>query len=90
MTDLMRREVEARTAKPTEPKTWMDAISLKEALNLQIEEISADYRAIYVTAFNDSLIATTAKLHNLTVETRNTTDFAQIGINFVNPWNFKE
>jgi predicted transcriptional regulator len=27
MADLMRREVEARTAKPENPRTWMDAFS---------------------------------------------------------------
>jgi len=31
MADLMRREVEARTAKPDKPKTWMDAMSVEGA-----------------------------------------------------------
>ena len=34
----------------------------------------------------DSLIAAVAKRHNLTVATRNTTDFARVGLRVVNPF----
>ncbi|GIV81130.1 MAG: ribonuclease VapC [Anaerolineae bacterium] len=35
----------------------------------------------------DSLIAATALFHHLTLVTRNETDFADSGVNLVNPWN---
>jgi predicted nucleic acid-binding protein len=34
----------------------------------------------------DALIAATALVHGLTVVTRNTADFAQTGVNLVDPW----
>lgn len=34
----------------------------------------------------DSLIAATALVHDLTVATRNTADFAECGVRLVNPW----
>jgi predicted nucleic acid-binding protein len=34
----------------------------------------------------DSLIAATAKVHHLTLATRNTADFQACGIDLVNPW----
>ena len=51
-----------------------------------IAELAADFRAAHNTPFEDSLIAATAKIHNLTLATRNTTDFAGCGIQLVNPW----
>ena len=35
---------------------------------------------------NDSLIAATALVHGLTVVTRNTADFAPMGVKLLNPW----
>lgn len=37
-------------------------------------------------AERDALIATTALAHNLTVVTRNVTDFAATGVPIINPW----
>jgi toxin FitB len=34
----------------------------------------------------DGLIAATARVHNLTLATRNTADFADAGVDVVNPW----
>ena len=34
----------------------------------------------------DAMIAATALVHELTVVTRNTTDFASTGVRFLNPW----
>ena len=34
----------------------------------------------------DALIAGTAKAHDLTVATRNITDFQRVGVELVNPW----
>ncbi|MEP2775590.1 MAG: type II toxin-antitoxin system VapC family toxin [Luteolibacter sp.] len=58
-------------------------------VTLPIAEAAADIRATYGTAFNDSLIAATAKVHDLTLATRNTSDFTEIGIALVNPWKFQ-
>lgn len=35
----------------------------------------------------DSMIAATARVHGLTVVTRNTKDFGALGVSVVNPWN---
>jgi len=51
-----------------------------------IAEQAADYRAAHDTPFEDSLIAATAKVHGLTLATRNTVDFQATGIHLVNPW----
>jgi predicted nucleic acid-binding protein len=51
-----------------------------------IAELAADFRADYQTPFEDSLIAATAKVHRLTLATRNTADFEATGISLVNPW----
>lgn len=52
----------------------------------EIAEIAAFYRADYKTPYYDSLIAATAKVHGLTLATRNTADFEATGIALVNPW----
>lgn len=51
-----------------------------------IAELAADFRAAHDTPFEDSLIAATAKVHGLTLATRNTSDFKDTGISLVNPW----
>lgn len=53
-----------------------------------IAELAADFRAAHGTPVEDSLIAATAKVHNLTVATRNTTHFAACGVEIENPWQF--
>lgn len=55
-------------------------------VNLAIAELAADFRANHGCSLNDSLIAATAKVHGLTLATRNTGDFATTGILLVNPW----
>ncbi len=47
---------------------------------------AAEYRADHGLCPNDSLIAATAKVHGLTVATRNVARFAPSGIALVNPW----
>jgi predicted nucleic acid-binding protein len=37
----------------------------------------------------DSLVAATARVHDLTVVTRNTTDFEGCGVEILNPWEFR-
>ena len=51
-----------------------------------IAEQAADFRAKHDTPFEDSLIAATAKVHDLTLATRNIADFQACGIKLVNPW----
>jgi toxin FitB len=51
-----------------------------------IAELAADFRADHETPFEDSLIAATAKVHGLTLATRNIADFEATGISLVNPW----
>ena len=53
-----------------------------------IAEQAADFRAGHDTPFEDSLIAATARVHGLTLATRNTADFEATGIPLVNPWEF--
>lgn len=55
-----------------------------------IAEQAADFRASFDTPFEDSLIAATAKVHDLTLATRNTADFVSCGIKLVNPWEYAE
>jgi toxin FitB len=54
-----------------------------------IAEESARYRAQFGTQLADSLIAATAKIHGLTLATRNTADFTALGISVVNPWEYE-
>jgi predicted nucleic acid-binding protein len=51
-----------------------------------IAELAADFRADHNMPFEDSLIAATAKVHNLTIATRNTAHFVGCGVEIVNPW----
>jgi predicted nucleic acid-binding protein len=37
---------------------------------------------------NDAYIAATAAVHHLTVATRNTADFAGLGVQIINPWEY--
>lgn len=58
------------------------------AVDRAIAEQAAEYRAIDGTALADSLIAATAKVHGLTLATRNPADFQACGIALVNPWEY--
>lgn len=51
-----------------------------------IAEQAADFRAWHDIPFEDSLIAATARVHDLTLATRNIADFHPCGIKLVNPW----
>jgi len=50
---------------------------------------AADCRAVHGMTPNDSLIAATALVHELTLATRNTADFEGTGVRLVNPWEFQ-
>ena len=51
-----------------------------------IAELAADFRASHGVPVEDSLIAATAKVHDLTLATRNTAHFEACGVEIVNPW----
>ena len=55
----------------------------------EIAKQAAEYRANHNVSANDSLIAATAKIHGLTLATRNTADFIALGISVVNPWEYQ-
>lgn len=71
---------------------WYQAILEQErfyrilVVDREIAELAALFRADLDTPYYDSLIAATAKVHGLTLATRNTADFQAIGISLVNPW----
>ena len=54
---------------------------------LRWAKLLADLRSIgHAMPIKDSLIATTALVHGLTVATRNTRDFANVGVKVANPF----
>ncbi len=71
---------------------WYDkVVSLRDQFRIldvdrPIAELAADFRAEHNMPFEDSLIAATAKVHNLTLATRNTAHFQDCGIDLINPW----
>ncbi len=73
-------------------EAWLLNIVLPEfsdrtlGIDLTIALQAAEYRVLHGLAPNDSLIAATAKIHGLTLATRNVADFASTGIALVNPW----
>jgi len=73
---------------------WYQAIVEEERfycilpVNREIAELAALWRADHKTPYYDSLLAATAKVHSLTLATRNTADFAPTGIALVNPWEY--
>mgnify|MGYP000430470694 CR=1 FL=1 len=58
-------------------------------VSLAIAEQAADFRHAHGTSVHDSLIAATAKIHGLTLATRNLADFEPTGIDLLNPWNYR-
>jgi len=52
-----------------------------------ISELAADFRFAHSTSINDSLIAATATVHDLTLVTRNIDDFTPTRVPILNPWD---
>ncbi len=52
----------------------------------QSAELAADYETLLGLTVEDALIGATAKVHNLTLATRNIADFKNTGVLLVNPW----
>jgi len=73
---------------------WLDHTLLPDfnhrilGIDLQTAIQAAEFRELHGLSPNDSFIAATAAVHNLTLATRNTADFESTGIKLVNPWEF--
>ncbi len=70
---------------------WLDGLRNAYARNvLAIDDAVAitwgHMMAQRTLPVSDGLIAATARVHNLTLVTRNVADFAQTGVDVVNPW----
>lgn len=73
---------------------WLDDLLSQSShfplipVDLAIAKQAADYRGNDGLSYADSLIAASAKVHGLTLATRNTADFFATGIALFNPWEF--
>ncbi|MEM1295131.1 MAG: type II toxin-antitoxin system VapC family toxin [Verrucomicrobiota bacterium] len=56
------------------------------AMNSTIAEQAGQIMAIRTRSTADCIIAATALIHELTLVTRNVTDFSDTGVDLVNPW----
>ena len=56
-------------------------------VSVDIARQCAALSAAQTRPYADSLIAATALVHSLSVVTRNTTDFAGMGVTLINPWD---
>lgn len=75
------------------PQRWFQGIIANVevvsflAVDQPIAEQAADFRALLDMSYNGSLIAASAKVHHLTLATRNNSDFVRTGISLINPWD---
>jgi len=84
---LTRRD--PRAAEPL--RAWVDQTRLDYAdrlidIDASVAEAWGILSAVRPLPVIDGLIAATARVHNLTLATRNVRDFADTGITLVNPW----
>lgn len=61
-------------------------IDLILPVDLRVAECCSELLASRTRPVADALIAATALAHNLVLVTRNTTDFADTGVEMINPW----
>ena len=59
-------------------------------VELSVAEKAANLRHAFKMSYNDALIAATAFCHQLTLATRNVSDFEQTGIPVINPWDYSK
>lgn len=57
------------------------------AVDVEVARLAAQLRVPDPTPWVDSIIAATARVHDLTLVTRNTGDFTGSGVPIVNPWD---
>jgi len=55
-------------------------------VGLKIAEKRADYEKRRTISYSDALIGATAATNHLSLVTRNTKDFVDLGIDLINPW----
>lgn len=73
-------------------RAWLDdqvSVAFSGRILTVTEAIARQAGALFVPdpqPISDSLIAATALVHGLTVVTRNTADFAPMGVKLLNPW----
>lgn len=86
--ELTREQDEA---KATEIEQWLELVSGSySVIPLGAGEFRIWARLMHRasdTLYEDAMIAATAKLHKLTVVTRNVTDFKHFGVSVFNPFN---
>lgn len=77
-------------AKAEEIEQWADQVAaLYNVLPMDAETFRVWARLMHRqsdTLYEDAMVAATAKLHKLTVVTRNTRDFLHFGIELINPF----
>lgn len=74
--------------------TWLDGVGTEFAdYTLDVTVAVADrwggFDPRQPVPMADGLIAATALVHDLTIATRNVSDFERTGVRLVNPWEFK-
>lgn len=73
-------------------RTWLDQHVMSEFadrlldIDASVAKASAELHVPNPRPFRDSLIAATARIHGLTLVTRNTSDFEAGAIPLINPW----
>lgn len=86
--ELTREQDEA---KALELQVWLDAVAASyNVLPMDAPAFKAWARLMHRksdTVYEDAMIAATAKIHGLTVVTRNVADFKAFGVPLLNPFN---
>jgi len=55
----------------------------------QIVQQCAEYEKVRTLPYSDALIGASAATYNMSLVTRNTKDFANLGIDLINPWEHR-
>ena len=85
--EMTREQDEPKAA---ELEQWLELVSASfNVIPMDASAFRAWARLMHRTSdtlYEDAMIAATAKLHKLTVVTRNVTDFKQFGVSVLNPF----
>jgi toxin FitB len=71
-------------------QVWLSVITLNE-LRYGMQKVASNNPpfASILAVWYERIITATAKIHTLTLATRNTADFHDCGIQLVNPWEYQ-